>query len=530
MLRKVALFILILAIALYFSACGNGNETVSVRPMLSGLEFVESIEKIDIHMVTRQVIEEEYLEKARAEFKRLFDIDINLVNQLAIDIAGMKTAQTLKESGSSGMYLFSYTSIERISELQQSSNILSLDEYLSENATWNALPEGMRKMYEFSDGKTWAIPRGYTPVVNGRIFRKDYLDTLGLEVPVDLDSLYEVSLKIAASDPDGNGKNDTYGFVYTDAFGFRDIFYANGVPLNRSNDGYHFTSIAYNPIYGSFEDSMLMGEMEPTLEYIDRIRKEGIANQLGGRTSTSSGNLSILTNDRIANIYTRVTDEMFTDERFAINDGIIGMQSEFLNPLTYDFTDGFYVMGTSTQDPNQTINYFVSLLFGDLQGYLLASRGLPGDLYEIRPGEVTVLDYGFFGRNQTALIGSNPLFSYETMDITFNTELAGTGILGTIVEAAGRREAFIQKATEAGVMYELSVMKAYPEVFKVSGGEIINSAAGAVFDNQLNRILSGRVSIKDSIDTYIRDMKMLGMQDILNELNNRIGEKTKFKY
>ncbi|MBN2557827.1 MAG: hypothetical protein JXB33_03620 [Clostridia bacterium] len=528
MLRKVALFILIFAIALYFSACGNGNEAISTRPVLSGLEFVKSIEKIDIHMVTRQVIEDEYLEKARAEFKRLFDMDINLVNQLAIDIAGLKTAQTIRESGSSGMYLFSYASIERISELSENSEILPLDEYLLENDTWNALPEGMRKMYEFSDGKTWAIPRGYTPVVNGRVFRKDYLDTLGLEVPVDLDSLYEVSLKIAASDPDGNGKNDTYGLAYADAFGFQDIFYANGVPVNRSNDGYHFTSIAYNPLYGSFEDSMLMGEMEPTLEYIDRLRKEGIASQLGGRSS--SGNLSILYNDRIANIYTRVTDEIFADERFAINDGIAGMQSEFLNPLTYDFSDGFYVMGASTRDPAQTINYFVSLFFGDLQGYLLASRGLPGDLYEIGSGDVMVLDYDFFGRNQTALIGSNPLFSYETMDIAFNAELAGTGVLETIIEADGKREAFVQKAREAGVMYELSVMKAYPEVFKVSGGEIINSAAGTVFDNQLNRILSGRVSIKDSIETYIRDMKTLGMQDILNDLNNRIGEKTKFKY
>ena len=46
----------------------------------------------------------------------------------------------------------------------------------------------------------------------GLLIRKDWLDNLGLAVPKTLDDLYNCMYAFTYNDPDGNGRNDTYGF------------------------------------------------------------------------------------------------------------------------------------------------------------------------------------------------------------------------------------------------------------------------------------------------------------------------------
>ena len=46
----------------------------------------------------------------------------------------------------------------------------------------------------------------------GLLIRKDWLDNLGLEVPTTLDELFDVMYAFTYNDPDGNGKNDTWGY------------------------------------------------------------------------------------------------------------------------------------------------------------------------------------------------------------------------------------------------------------------------------------------------------------------------------
>ena len=45
------------------------------------------------------------------------------------------------------------------------------------------------------------------------IYRKDWIDKLGLKPPETVDEFKTVAYAMAQKDPDGNGKNDTYGFV-----------------------------------------------------------------------------------------------------------------------------------------------------------------------------------------------------------------------------------------------------------------------------------------------------------------------------
>lgn len=48
--------------------------------------------------------------------------------------------------------------------------------------------------------------------IEGLAIRKDWLDNLGLEVPTTLDEFTDMLRAFTLNDPDGNGRNDTYGF------------------------------------------------------------------------------------------------------------------------------------------------------------------------------------------------------------------------------------------------------------------------------------------------------------------------------
>ncbi|WP_159887803.1 extracellular solute-binding protein [Paenibacillus puerhi] len=63
------------------------------------------------------------------------------------------------------------------------------------------------------DGKIYGIPV-FRDLGRATIqYRKDWFDRLGLDVPVTLEDWYQVVKALTLQDPDGNGKQDTYGLV-----------------------------------------------------------------------------------------------------------------------------------------------------------------------------------------------------------------------------------------------------------------------------------------------------------------------------
>lgn len=63
------------------------------------------------------------------------------------------------------------------------------------------------------DGVSYGLASpGSIPRNEGVLIRKDWLDKLGLKVPVTTDEYLEVMKAFTFRDPDGNGKNDTYGY------------------------------------------------------------------------------------------------------------------------------------------------------------------------------------------------------------------------------------------------------------------------------------------------------------------------------
>lgn len=65
------------------------------------------------------------------------------------------------------------------------------------------------------DGKIIGLPNIGGSVDQGEMvwLRKDWLDNLGLDIPTNMDELYDVMLAFKNDDPDGNGQNNTIGMT-----------------------------------------------------------------------------------------------------------------------------------------------------------------------------------------------------------------------------------------------------------------------------------------------------------------------------
>ena len=63
----------------------------------------------------------------------------------------------------------------------------------------------------YVDGRLYALPRAQAKPYDAIIYRGDWLEKLGLEVPTTPAEFAEVMAAFATQDPDGNGLNDTYG-------------------------------------------------------------------------------------------------------------------------------------------------------------------------------------------------------------------------------------------------------------------------------------------------------------------------------
>ncbi|ANE45504.1 hypothetical protein SY83_03295 [Paenibacillus swuensis] len=63
------------------------------------------------------------------------------------------------------------------------------------------------------DGKIYGIPRSRLLARDAITYRKDWLDSLGLQEPQTIDELYRMLKAFTYDDPDGNGKQDTWGLL-----------------------------------------------------------------------------------------------------------------------------------------------------------------------------------------------------------------------------------------------------------------------------------------------------------------------------
>lgn len=111
-------------------------------------------------------------------------------------------------------------------------------------------------MYSYADGDNYGVPNISFFNEGGRVgwWRLDWLKNVGIDkVPETIDEMYDALYKFTKNDPDGNGKNDTYGMsgdIVNWHTMFSEVFGAYGViPFNwMEQDG--------KVVYGGFADGV----------------------------------------------------------------------------------------------------------------------------------------------------------------------------------------------------------------------------------------------------------------------------------
>jgi len=163
-------------------------------------------------------------------------------------------------------------------KLVQAGLVAKVDDLLSEMPirTKTHYSDESRNKLVILDGVMYGLADpGTMPMTDALVIRKDWLDKLGLQSPKTLDDFMSVAKAFTFNDPDGNGKNDTYGFCA----------FIDGTGLNAAGVGPRF-----DWVYGAYgvpgiwnltsKDSFQMNVRDPNYmkatEFIKRMNDEKV--------------------------------------------------------------------------------------------------------------------------------------------------------------------------------------------------------------------------------------------------------------
>ena len=247
MTKKVIVFLsVVLSVSLLFTACGkkeSNSTAASDKPVTINLWYGAAVTEagaIPDNWVGYQIIKD----KLNIDLK-LTALPSNATDQdVKIQAAG--AANNLPD-----VFMVSRPVLVN---LVKQGLIAELDDSFysampTRTAKYHSDPDSMS--YSSVNGKNYgmAIPSQRTGI-EGMVIRKDWLDNLGLEIPTTLDELKEVLRAFTYDDPDGNGRNDTYG-------------YGAYVETNSVFKGYPGTRVW--PIMGAFDVAGLWSMDSKTL-------------------------------------------------------------------------------------------------------------------------------------------------------------------------------------------------------------------------------------------------------------------------
>lgn len=209
-LRLFWLGFLMLTLVFIFVAC-SGNGSSDAEGNQSGEEAEANEDKIyDITFMDRaytifppekgpavEAIKEKFNANIEAQFILQSDYEDKLSVIMASndmpDVVSMTVTQNFRQWAKQGAFL-------------------PLDDYIDQYETFKMVPDDIWDQV-MVDGHIYSIP-GYHPrTAFSLTIRKDWLDNLGLDIPTDYEELKEVAIAFTKDDPNGNGKNDTYGFA-----------------------------------------------------------------------------------------------------------------------------------------------------------------------------------------------------------------------------------------------------------------------------------------------------------------------------
>ncbi|NJD03224.1 MAG: extracellular solute-binding protein, partial [Ruminiclostridium sp.] len=226
-------------------------------------------------------------------------------------------------------------------------------------------------------GKILSVP--YRSMQKLALFiRQDWLDKLGLKVPVTIDDWYNVSRAFALNDPDGNGKQDTYGYAGQNEWDTASYFfqpiqnaivkYTSEITYDRAEDKLKF--VPFEEDYKTYLEFLQKSYKEKIIEPNIFTNKEDNMRNLffSGKTGIISDYVDLVDDD-IAK-----TTAVNPNAKITLFSPPTGSQGSGFFAFLSDLSIGIL---KSTRNPEATFKYFIDPLHS-LEGQQLLVYGPEG--------------------------------------------------------------------------------------------------------------------------------------------------------
>lgn len=236
-------------------------------------ESIETGEAIDLWVAVREDLNsfpEGTIDILKESVKEKFNVN------LKVDcISQSSYEEKLNVMIASGNYpdIIGNQAIPRLGEAVDGGLLLPMGEFVKNDALWSTADPVIFEKLSYK-GEIYGIPK-VTDRPDSIYYRVDWLENLGLSVPTNVEELYQVLEAFAKNDPDGNGKDDTYGLTFSSNYMqtaplWHLFMKAN--PIDPIDFGFYRdpeTKMADN-VFNHKED------MEEALTWFNRLYKEGI--------------------------------------------------------------------------------------------------------------------------------------------------------------------------------------------------------------------------------------------------------------
>ncbi len=377
----------------------------------------------------------------------------------------------------------------------------NIKKYLSDNP-------GEKKKWQASDGNVYFIPNVQEQYVASTWFiRQDWLDKAGLQTPQTVDELYQAIKKIKDMDPNGNGKKDEVGiFARSGMNTIRALLTLFGVK-GQSNFYYYvdkndeIKTSFYEP---EFKNGMIQlakwykeGIIDQELFTRTNPRETLLANNQGIATWDAPGSTSTFTR-RLSGQIPGFNLAMMTHPKDINGNRVDVTMSSFVNTEVWG-------MSVDNKHPEETMKYF-DFWYSE-EGKVLNSMGVEGLSYDVVDGK-RVFKESFTHNPEKALSdmmngigGGQPIGGFVTMDYW-------KGLL--------EPDAFNKLQS---IMKEVDYAAGYPQLpftnEEVDKNRQLYAAIQTYAIEKINKWVLGAESAENSYDSFVKELKNLGMDELL---------------
>jgi putative aldouronate transport system substrate-binding protein len=337
-----------------------------------------------------------------------YDIDFQWVpaananEKLTAAIASDKLADVVTLGGLDG-------SVQR--SALQSGQFWDIEEYLKDYPNLSKIDPQTIEAAKL-DGHLYGVPMQKFKARYGVLVRQDWLDTLGLEVPHTIDDLAEVARAFTNDDPDGNGKDDTTGFIdRLESFdlGYRSLsgYFGAGSVFELDDDDNIVASFSTDAFKegmewyrGLYEEGAVNNEfvtVQKQNQYDAIAQGKGGIMVTGLFEATNLFTLAQSSNPDTPMAWAQVNDMTYKDvPRRILSD-------------TNGGVGGWYAIPKSQVKTEEELKTVLDVLdkMSDEESFSLMTNGIEGEHFEFtESGEVEVLDSGTFDQQVQPFLAS----------------------------------------------------------------------------------------------------------------------------